>query len=438
MKPSLCPKKVYVAETVENDPRSLARAERMIAAMSPGQVVRGVTDEQLNAAVSERGWKTRELWGERAEPVDPDVVFTTFRRDLDPEKLKARSTQYPNLSTSHLSGGQALIYRVDGVPEWRQRTHSVCQPSWQLHSITGCPFRCAYCWFGNVINVRVNIEDMIDATDAFIRDERPPQNIWKWDNQTDINCFEPEYDAVRPWVEYFAQQREHYMLLYTGKSDHVDFMLDYDHGGQTLLQWSLSPRTQSTKLEPLTAPWDARVAAMGKCEEAGYQVRFRFSPIMPVKNWREEYSELIELIFSSCHPDVTALCMFGWMDFAAAERCLDLSLWDPVFVDAMRSSAAFLQGKRYGPLPHEARATIYQHLIDEITRVSPTTPIALCLETPEMWTLFEEQLNQTAEEYVCVCGPYCTPGNHQFRCREEGLKFLPQASMWKAPGPRSA
>ncbi len=70
--------------------------------------------------------------------------------------------------------------------------------------------------------------------------------------------------------------------------------------------------------------------------------------------------------------------------------------------------------------------------IAEITRVSPKTPIALCLETPEMWTLFEDQLNQTAEEYVCVCGPYCTPGNHQFRCRETNLPFLPESRVLSA------
>ena len=119
--------------------------------------------------------------------------------------------------------------------------------------------------------------------------------------------------------------------------------------------------------------------------------------------------------------------MFGWMGFELAERCLDLDLWDPIYVDAMRAAAPFLKGKRTGPIPHDARAAIYQHLIDEITRVSPKTPIALCLETPEMWRLFEEQLNQSAEEYVCVCGPYCTPGNHQFRCRETDIAFVPQA-----------
>ncbi|MCK5801808.1 MAG: hypothetical protein KAI66_03200 [Lentisphaeria bacterium] len=430
MEPKLSPGLVCVTMAVENDPRSRERAERMIAAMTPGKVMRNVDDAQLDKIAADRDWKTRILWGERQNPQDPDMVFTVFPWNVSAEEKKARLQQHPNLSVNSIANGPGWLFRGDGTPEWRKKRNAVCQPAWQLHSATGCPFRCAYCWFGNVINIRVNMEDLAAFTEREIVRLDPPQTIWKWDNQTDINCFEPEYDAVRPLVESFAKQREHYLLLYTGKSDNVDFMLDYDHKGQTIIQWSLSPRTQSLKLEPLTAPWDARVESMRKCEEAGYQVRFRFSPIMPVNNWREEYTELIELIFAKTHPDVCALCMFGWMDFEQAERCLDLSLWDPIYVEAMRAAAPFLKGQRTGPIPHDARAELYQHLIDEITRVSPKTPIALCLDTPEMWRQFEDQLNQTAEEYVCVCGPYCSPGNHQFRCRETDLAFMPQEKMW--------
>jgi len=429
VKPELSPRAVVVTEDVENDPRSLKRAEAMIAAMTPGEVLRHVDDARLSSLVTERGWNRPVRWGEQAEPHDPDVVFTTFKAQLSDEERKARVEANPGLKTNMLHGHNAWLYRGDGLPEWRKNRNTVCQPAWQLHTITGCPFRCAYCTLGNVMNVRVNIEDVVDYTEREIARRNPPQTIWKWDNQTDINCFEPEYDAVRPLVESFARQREHYLLLYTGKSDNVDFMLDYDHQGQTIVQWSLNPRTQCELVEPKTAAWDERVESMRKCQEAGYQVRFRFSPIMPVRNWKQEYTELIELIFARTKPDVAALCMFGWMDFEAAERCLDLSLWDPDFVAAMRGAAPFLKGWRYGPLPHEARAAIYRHIIDEITRVSPTTAIALCLETPEMWTVFGKELNQSADDYVCVCGPYCTPGNYKFRCREKNLAFWPAATQ---------
>jgi len=231
VKPELSPRAVVVTESVEADSRSLARAERMIAAMRPGEVLRHVDDARLDALVAERGWARGARWGEQPEPRDPDVVFTTFREHLSPEEKQARLEKHPHLKTNLLHGHNAWLYRGDGLPEWRKNRNTVCQPAWQLHTVSGCPFRCAYCGLGNVINVRANIEDVIDYTEREIARLNPPQTIWKWDNQTDINCFEPEYDAVRPLVEAFAGQREHYLLLYTGKSDNVDFMLDDDHQG---------------------------------------------------------------------------------------------------------------------------------------------------------------------------------------------------------------
>lgn len=90
--------------------------------------------------------------------------------------------------------------------------------------------------------------------------------------------------------------------------------------------------------------------------------------------------------------------------------CLDLSLLDGQFVAAMEGAAPFLAGKRYGPLPHEARAEIYRFLIGEIRRRRPHVPIALCLDTPAMWAEFRDELRQDPDNYACVWGPFCTPG----------------------------
>ena len=83
MRPALSPEAVYVHESVERDPRSLARAERMIGAMAPGQVLRHVTDGQLNAAsilaASEiptrwaAQYSSRRYWGAgRTPPTDAE------------------------------------------------------------------------------------------------------------------------------------------------------------------------------------------------------------------------------------------------------------------------------------------------------------------------------------------------------------------------------
>jgi hypothetical protein len=109
----------------------------------------------------------------------------------------------------------------------------------------------------------------------------------------------------------------------------VDNLLALDPRGKTIIQWSVSAGTQSTVIEKETAPWDRRIEAARKCQDAGYIVRFRFSPIIPVRNWEQENAELIELIFQRTKPDVISLCSFGWMDVDEARACLDFGLLDP-------------------------------------------------------------------------------------------------------------
>ena len=162
-----------------------------------------------------------------------------------------------------------------------------------------------------------------------------------------------------------------------------------------------------------------RIEAVRKCQEAGYLVRYRFSPMIPVKNWCEEHTELIELIFERTQPDVISLCMFGWMDVEDARNCLDFSRLDPEIVSAMESAAPYIRELGYTsgggrPIPHEPRRLIFQHCIDEIKRVSPGTTVALCLETPEMWAALGPSMGQVSGNYVCNCGPMCTPGGRLY------------------------
>ena len=409
----LSPPAVFITRQTTENELAMARTERMTEAMNPGSV-EVVTDEQLNDIVLERGWRHTPRWGVIREPQDPDVVFTLGRFGESEEERRARRERLPNLAAHDLYGYHTHWFRPDGEAWWRaDRKGIVCQSAWQLHSIQGCPLRCAYCNLGGLVRVLVNIEDYCERLDEILA-LAPEQRLYKWDNQSDVSCFEPEYGASRILVEEFARRPGKFLEIYVGKSDNVDDLLEVDPQGSTILQWSVGGRTQSTVFEPETAPWDARIEAARRCQEAGYIVRFRFSPIIPVRDWREENAALIELIFERTRPDVISLCSFGWMDVDAARDCLDFSLLDPDFVAAMEAAAPFLHERGYTgggrPIPHDARWVMFDFLINEIQARSPQTPIALCLETEEMWKALGPRIGQRPQHYVCNCGPDCAPG----------------------------
>ena len=413
---SLKPERVFITEGVFHNPAALARTEAMLAAMTCGEVHR-VTEEELNDLVPTLGWKFSN-WGTKDDPHDPDMMFTLGHFGPE-EALRARSERLPNLRTRDMLGHKTMWYRQDGEVEWRKKTKGVvCQPAWQLHSVEGCPFRCAYCGCGDLIRVITNIEEYLPHFPEWFA-RAPQQRLWKWDNVTDINCFEPEYDASRVFVEYFAQQPDRFLEIYVGKSDNVDYLLDLDHRGKTILQWSIGGRTQADVFEPETASMEARIEAARKCQEAGYLVRFRFSPMIPVRGWREEYRELVARIFARTRPDVITLCPFGWMDVETARACLDFSLLDPEIVAAMEAAAPFLKQRGYScgggrPIPHDARAVFLGAVIEEIQGYNNGTIASLCLETEEMWQVFGPALGMKSGKCLCNCGGHCTPGNEMY------------------------
>jgi len=412
---TLKPEKVFVTEDVYADPDAARTVERMMTSIEAP--LEKVSYEELDRIAADR-WQHLPRWGAMENPRDPDMILTTAKFHSQQQR-EEWAAHYPNLMQRDLIGYRSHQLRGDGTFSFRrERRGIICHSARELRSAVGCPFRCAYCSFGTVIRVLVNMEEYVRHLDEIVNLE-PRQRLYKWDNQTDVNCFEPEWGATRRLVEYFATRADKYLEIYTGKSDNVDYMLGLNHGGRTIIQWSLGARTQSTVFEKETAAWDQRIEAARKCQEAGYIVRFRFSPIIPVRNWREENAEMISRIFERTKPDVISLCAFGWMSLEDAKACLDFDLLDPDYVRAMEGEAPFLAFRGYTsggghPIPHDARAAMFKFLIDEIRKHNRTIPVSLCLETVEMWALFQDELGMPmdpnkASSYYCNCGPMCTP-----------------------------
>lgn len=416
----LTPEFVYATTDILDSSEARARTELMIDAMDATSVEWGSLEELDEAAASGR-WDDIRPWGEITDRRDPDVVFTTAKF-LSEGAKKQMQEKYPHLGVRDLYGFRTLWRRPDGDADWRREMKGiVCQSAYQLHTITGCPFRCSYCGMGGLIRVLVNIEEFCRHLTTWF-EVAPKQRLYKWDNVSDVTCFEPEYGASRLLVERFAQETDRYLEIYVGKSANTDDLLDYEHQGRTILQWSISSPAQIASFEEGTDGMIDRLEAARRCQEAGYIVRFRLSPIIPVKNWREENRLLVKEMFARTRPDVVSLCPFGWMDVETARSRLDFDLLDEDFVRAMDAAAPFLKERGYTagsgrPIPHDARYVMLDFLIEEIQRLNPDTVIALCLETEEMWRALGPRIGASARSYVCNCGPYCTPGDPLYDAR---------------------
>ena len=113
---------------------------------------------------------------------------------------------------------------------------------------------------------------------------------------------------IKVLVSIFGRQRRHKLLLLT-KSDRVEGLLELPHNGQTIVSFSVNPPEISSLFEPDAATPSRRLEAAWKCFKAGYRVRMRIDPMIPVEGWREAYGKLAEKVAELKPERVTLGCL---------------------------------------------------------------------------------------------------------------------------------
>jgi len=427
----LQPPSVSVFDRALADPRSAARVEGMLAALGLNfDAVARVTDADIPELIQRHGWADARLrQGLLGEHQPLSLVFNTFRFDEAPPAGPLMSACPSGTSSGLVNnllghGGREL------AREQFTSQRGVCRARVQFDTIYGCPHGCRYCAGGKVSVIFTNLEGFLARHVIPATESEPWQKVFMFNSAlSDTLCFEPEYGMSKLLADYFSGTPDQHYLIHT-KSANVDFLLDLDHRGHTILLWSLTGDTASRVVEPGTASGPERIEAARRCQEAGYPIRFKLKPIVPVRGWREEYRELVALLFARVRPESVGLFMLAWMDADELENCLDPDLLDPAFLQALRDSASTMKGVRAGPFPHAARCEVYSVLLDEIRKHDREVPVFLCTETTEMWQAFGSRLGVAPHNYVCGCGPQCAPG-----LRQLDQVLVPMEMRAAAPAP---
>ncbi|MCD6362119.1 MAG: hypothetical protein J7M38_14775 [Armatimonadetes bacterium] len=407
------PPVICVFEHVLEDEHSAASIERMLAAIGRDlSSAERVTDADIPDMIERHGWRDSRLrQGKHNEHAEPALVFTLHRGKAAPE-IEPVLAQCPDGTPASLVGN-LLGHGGAMLAGDRSEMGLVCRPRVQFDTIYGCPHGCKYCSGGKVAIIFANVEEFIEREVVPYSEANPWQKVFMFNScLTDTLCFEPEYGISELLAEYYASTPDQHYLIHT-KSANVDFLRDVDHRGRIIVLWSLTSETASRLVEPGSATMEERIEAARKCQEAGYTVRYKFKPIVPVRGWREECERMMDLAFAQTRPDNIGLFTLAWMNADEFGQIIDPALLDPAFVAAAEESADEMRGVAAGPFPHEARAEIYDFYLREIRRHDSEVPVFLCTETPAMWADFAPRLGLTAGDYVCGCGPQSPPGTRR-------------------------
>lgn len=409
----LKPQKVFINKRVYEDKASVERLNRMMANIECGSVS-DFSDDEVEQLIKEEGWEVflQKRQGEPKPGYSPPMVFNAFNWDFDPAVCPT-----PSMSRARtLLGDERTLYNTYDAVRQRIDKGCVCQTVHDFHTIRGCVHLCHYCYLSDLVIIMLNLEQWLERLHRFF-DHCRHQHLFKYELLSDIHCFEPEYGASEMLIEYFRHKKGRYLLLYS-KSANIDHLLDLDHGGKTGMCWTLSPETVTRVLEKGTATTAERIDAARKCAEAGYTVRFKFKPIVPLKNWREQYREMIEQVFANLQPEHINMRVIGYFDAAEFKRVFDPSIFDPECIRAMEESADQMrssQNRWVGPFPHEVRREMYNFIMDEVARVSGKTSVSICMESERMWDDLGPRLGMTPAKFACNCGPWSVPGLRMYQ-----------------------
>ncbi|MCK8490607.1 radical SAM protein [Spirosoma sp. RP8] len=188
---------------------------------------------------------------------------------------------------------------------------------WQMNLAEGCPAHCHYCYLAGslagppVVRAYANLPKMLAHT-ATYEGTFPPNKSWQGHDPnrptsfevscyTDVLGIEHLTGSLAECIRHFGT-REQGQLRFVSKYNQVDSLLDLQHNGQTRARFSLNTDSVARRLEGGTASVEARLQAMRKLAlprelgGGGYRVGVVLAPIMPIPNWREEYTALLERI----------------------------------------------------------------------------------------------------------------------------------------------
>lgn len=170
-----------------------------------------------------------------------------------------------------------------------------------------CLYDCRYCFLQGMYQsanyvLFVNYEDFQQQ----IRDiclESPDEAIYFFSGyDCDSLALEPVSGFAEAFLPVFAELPNAWLELRT-KSTQIRGLLNRPVLPRCVVAFSLSPDSVADKVEAKAPPLIKRIEAAAKLQQQGWQIGLRFDPLIYQKDYREQYRQFFEQVFSVIDAD---------------------------------------------------------------------------------------------------------------------------------------
>lgn len=169
---------------------------------------------------------------------------------------------------------------------------------YQFHLAEGCPGHCQYCYLAGslsgppVVRAFANLPTILDRVQHYAGRSSTTASF-ECSCYTDPLAIEHLTGSLSRAIEHVGTV-DNAHLRWTTKYDAVEPLLDLEHNGRTRIRFSVNAAPIADQFEGGTAKLPQRLVAAEKVAKAGYPLGFTIAPIMPLDDWREHYSQLLD------------------------------------------------------------------------------------------------------------------------------------------------
>jgi len=291
-------------------------------------------------------------------------------------------------------GDGSIIKRFDKTPLPKKKTDIICPHFLELKWAYGCPYDCAWCYLKGTFRFRpegkspvVKSYDKIKLhTEAFLNRVEEPEILNTGEIADSLMYENTSLPFSKFIIPIFEKQNRH-KVLFLSKSSNVRNLLEIEPHNQVIVSFSLNAI-------PVAERWEKaphvlkRIEAARKVFEAGYEVRIRIDPMVPIENWRKYYLELLDIIFDNFTPERITLGSLRGLQ-STINGCLDRS-----WVHYLKESSNW--GRK---IDFPTRYRMYSTIIQELKAKYDFHKVALCKETVQMWSA----LGMDYQKIRCNC-----------------------------------
>ncbi len=265
-------------------------------------------------------------------------------------------------------------------------SHYICCLYHNLNVTTNCDLNCSYCILqGYLSNPRVtlytNTQDMRRELDALFHTQ--PNRIFRigTGELTDSLTFDFLYSYNTELIEYF-RNKDRALFEVKTKSTRSEKLLGLAHNRRTVVSWSVNAERIIESDESGAPSLEERLKAARAVQDAGYRLGFHFDPMIWFDNWREQYQQVLESIFSFARSDNISWISLGALRYPPAlERVIRARHPHSDLVLGELFPGADGKMRYFKPL----RIEMFRFMYERIREFSPEACVYLCMESDEIW-----------------------------------------------------